>query len=358
MIGSAVLARIARNNFKKFIQGKTSSRIPPPLFFAIMAYLEFELKESNHLGSLDAINGDENFSKGIRSKYVSAMSDILLKGTRVEENPSLDESSKLNLIYQRGGSVSNILNGSAHGSMYHLGMLAYYTATKEVRGMEKFRYVSFFNSNSELQSNMPKKTYRRYVDLVIGELVENEQWIELKSLKRKKISDPYKASEGFKTWGGKKAHGYSKSTYHKQFSLDRAALQQVRARLPENAGNRPVSVTDICWWFHQFEVKKSSPSIHHKSIEVGSVGVAGTPKERLSSLMKSNANSVFSNETIRFTLNTSIAGKQTAQERLAISKKIKGFNFITLLKQQLKSKGFLTVELESVIDDYLNGSAI
>lgn len=355
-----MLAKVARARFKKFLQGRTSTRIPAPMFFAIVAYLEKEQQVGGYLASLpDA----DHIADSIQSKYLSAMADILLPGAIVEEGAKLDESDFLAQYLGIARTVPAILNGSAHGSMFHLGMLAYYTSTDRIKNTEKARWVGFYNDVNDRNYKKHKKRYLRNVDIILntgGDTGSDaESWIELKSLQRKSLTDEFKSlSDGFKTWGGPRgaSFGFNKITYHKQFTLDRAAWKE-NAKYPiaQGKGESAVPVISFEWIFHRFEVK-AQPKYRikeAKSVKVGVLTKNGNIRERLSSQVDGRAGQI-GIEALKFSLGLE-DGKQTQAQRLEVARKINGFSILRELTNQLKSRDALDNDLFDVLDNLLTG---
>ena len=265
-----IAGRAARNNWENFLKGKSSARIPAPLVLAILGYLATETKEGGKLSS-------DELKPEVFKLVASALVDITSSTTLDEENPPSDEKAD---AAEKAFALNPTFlwhSGGAHGAMFHMAMVAYYTLTgTEIKHIEKERVVALYNEPIRENTPVFSKRYRdkkRRVDIILetGDATTNnslETWVELKSLRMQKVTNKVSAIEGdgLKTFGGiaiKKTLGknfsqtYKKSFYNKQFNLDRVS-STIGAFTNKIDGERGVNIIvrvsdEFIWWFQDFK---------------------------------------------------------------------------------------------------------
>jgi hypothetical protein len=318
LASTAILVRNGKHAMIQFVKGKTNARYSPAAIMTITAYLEWEASCGK---ALDIISGEkkkdgEEFSleekaeaqeaignlecgdKGIRggnnrrelyNKFKVAFKDTVSSKFKEEID---DDENKENYI----------LGGGGHGALFHMAQIARYqmlhrAGGKPIKAIEGFRRVWLYTdvvakkdaSGEESQDRAKADgdiagAYSRYVDLVIGEEGEAEQWIELKSFSQKNgkpTKIDYLQGKNIKRWNLQKKAPNAMSL-HRQYSLDRAAAHVKHVRLPKNSdGRNPIIdvAPNFLWLFQKFDIKwtpKSGPQQHVKSVELGSQSVSGT----------------------------------------------------------------------------------
>ncbi len=333
MTGTAILARHSQARFKRYLSGKTDARIPAPMFLTMVSYLEREMS----VGYLSQLPDAAHIERQIRISYVKAMAPVVAP------------------------VLNRFVEGGSHGAMFELAALAYYTAVQEVQSFQRVRWVRFFldereknDSDTVVKSSHKRK---RTVDIILKGDDESEVWIELKSLARKTLKDPYlSAIDGFKTWGAKLNENaeYKNIRYHKQFSVDRATLNG-NSQLPKYQNeNQPfVNVSDFQWLFHEFRVK-SKPGINErKSVKIGVFNRKNNIRERLSDQMRLNTRGL-TEERVKYALGIDEKGEQSLAVRKAMANRVKNFTALYALFEELKNAGYVDEKLDVVLRQFLS----
>lgn len=169
------------------------------------------------------------------------------------------------------------LRGKGHGEVFHIVMTAYYQAMSYVpgqrllKGIEKVRSVWLFaqdvtDFDDAIESGKTLACFVRRADIVLGnpaEPISNELWVELKSY-RAKDNQKYTPTAGLPdVWRMQKNSRDKKSALHRQFVLDRVAVEGAaegaiatrgdwpKGAAPNNLGRR-VKVDEFKWWFQSF----------------------------------------------------------------------------------------------------------
>ncbi|HEY9198696.1 MAG TPA: hypothetical protein VIR60_04955 [Gammaproteobacteria bacterium] len=292
---TAITAVSARNGIKRvknFLLGYTDARIPAPLFIGIIAYLESEYAHER-LGVTHTAGG--RIREELFKKYAVIMKDIVAGNPRVldeEQGTKDDEDNLLSGEFSVAHDASALLNGSAHGAMFHVAMVAYYElANQNIKSIESYRSVWAYkdkDSASTLGTAGVYRKYGRYVDIVLADseaTAAPESWVELKSLKANQAKLRETVSSGFSKWKFAKKDSGSGYKYHKQYVLDRIATKLKRARTSGKAGNEPIGITGMKWWFHKFKTTPKGQSVVYRSPKLGDgANDDGSIKYKLSDL--------------------------------------------------------------------------
>ena len=274
--------RAGYKKLKSFLIGYSDSRIPPSLFLTVVGYLESEC----HAGQLNA-----DVCQALYKKYALILKDVLTGSTA-----ELDEETPAGAAGETDNPFATFIGSGAHGEMFHVMMVAYYQLLGQtpIKGIERPRSVWLFADEGARASLTAAETiakYQRRVDIVLGtsEPGASEQWVELKSLRAKGPSNLTETkSDGFSKWtlAAKGKGSAKKSTYHKQYVLDRIATHnRARPWKNENQARTPIDVSEFIWWFHKFSVdvkaRRNGPVIRTDvSPQLGSYTVGTTTSIR------------------------------------------------------------------------------
>ncbi len=207
--------------------------------------------------------------------------------------------------------------------------------------------------NSALKASHSRK---RTVDIILKGDEDSEVWIELKSLARRNLNDPYlSAVDGFKTWGAPLADNtvFKNIRYHKQFSIDRAALNG-NAQLPKAQNEKQpfVNVSDFEWLFHEFRVKPKPGINERKSLKVGVFNRKNHIRERLSDQMRFNTRGL-TVERVKFALGLEDVNEQSLATWKAMANRVKNFTALYALFEALKEAGYVDEKLDVVLRQFL-----
>ena len=366
LAGTTVLAREGQKNLRNFFKGHTSARIKPPLVLAMIAYLQSEMR-------IDGKLSDNLMQKEVYKLIGEAFSDIATNSLD-EESPPVDV--KLTAAERAFNLNSSYLHysGGAHGALFHLAAIAYFTANtnETVIGIEKTRYV-YLTDKPTIETvtyKNQKSGFMRRVDLVLaGPNNSGEIWVELKSLKQwgsgqTKISAI--SADGLKTYGGspqirflnasvnKKGETYQKSYYSRQFHVDRFALANKAYAIQK--GGEGITISNFRWYLQDFSTKErtiagkkikatQSPSLG----DVGDVNKKGeiSVRERLTDASRGKTKKITA-EIMKVTLEIT-NGSQDRENRQDEAEKVNLFNSKTILRDALKVEEMLESEIEAAL---------
>ena len=366
LAGTTVLAREGQKNLRNFFKGHTSARIKPPLVLAMIAYLQSEMR-------IDGKLSDNLMQKEVYKLIGEAFSDIATNSLD-EESPPVDV--KLTAAERAFNLNSSYLHysGGAHGALFHLAAIAYFTAIDKetLIGIEKTRYV-YLTDDAEIDPvnyNNQKSGFLRRVDLVLASSDNgDETWVELKSLKqwgngKTKISAI--SADGLKTYGGSpqirfpnasvntKSNTYHKSYYSRQFHVDRFAL--VNKAYAEQKVEDNIKISDFRWYLQDFSTdERTIAGKKIKATQSPSLGKVSdvnkereiSVRERLTDASKGKTAKITA-EIMDVTLGIK-KGVQVDAKRETEAKKVSLFNSKTLLRDALKVEEMLEDEIEAAL---------
>ena len=313
-------ARHLTRKWKNFLTGKTSARLHPLVFLGVVAYLDTQTQKGGNLNRT-------GIADSIDKLYARALVDIST-ARLVEERPQEELSQEEVWANNRAiTDFATVINGGAHGALFHLAMVAYYSLLDQtpVFAIDKHRRVFYFKDSKgrsdyylywpSLPPDLITKKYFRVVDIILSEdnvdlATENplaEEWIELKSLQRRANSNYQTASDGFKPYGYGPQYGYKKLGYHRQFVRDWTALSysgnETGAWTTKKDGldkkvNYPINISDFQWWFQHFDVtyKRNKTTVRELSPQLGTSTQEGTIKSLLPTIPKKANKGVWNSE--------------------------------------------------------------
>lgn len=193
----------------------------------------------------------------------------------------------------------------ADGALFQLMQLAKYQAqyraglsNLKVKGIEVNRFVPFYKDedtlpeinfsdgkgNILLESTGAAFQRHRIIDLVLANSNNQETWVEFKSIQRKSDTQPViPKTHKFYPWTlSGKGKGSGKTTYHRQFTVDRMALAHSYSwnyffkESPNNLRDQVSEVIDYRWRFDKFKLKNKTGEVIEENVELGAANENGT----------------------------------------------------------------------------------
>jgi hypothetical protein len=265
-------------NFQHFVAGRTNSRIHPFTLMAAIGYLESRMTEECvsdanclALGEKLDIEDRERLWRKTDSLILHTLSRIFLS-TEFKDDDDLDPGAcRMTFHY--------------HGLSFELMLLAYYHARSEFVGGEPVRELQSSKTITlyeKQQGQLIEYTkFQRYVDIELGAKdATKTTWVEAKSVQAYPADTPVNQrgmvsstqpgaklngqinnpSSSWRQWKATKAQ--QKTSPHRQFFLDRVALENVN----DEEGQRMAA--NIIWNVHSWPECFKTVPVNKKNYSV------------------------------------------------------------------------------------------